>query len=406
MPWKETTIVNERMKLISDHLSDGYSVSELARRYGVSRKAVYKWIERHEQEGVAGLEDRSRAPHSHPQAVDAEIVRRILALKERWPTWGAPKLLVRLKAQMRERCCPAESTVSEILRRHGLSFAAKRRSHAVPSTAPLGHCQGPNEVWCADFKGWFRTAEGSKCTPLTISDAYSRYLLRCHGLGEASDTAMVQPIFLSAFREYGLPRAIRTDNGTPFASRGLGGLTRLNVWWVRLGIFLERIEPGKPQQNGRHERLHRTLRESVINPPQGSLRQQQLAFERFGYEYNYERPHEALGQRAPAEFYTSSSREYPSRLPEPRAYPDEWERRTVCKAGRMRWHCHRVDITRALWGQQIGLEPKEDGRWRVWFEHMELGDFDERRLRVLPLKRLRPAEEPKPFQELPCDPPA
>lgn len=233
--------------------------------------------------------------------------------------------------------------------------------------------------------------DGRKCTPLTISDAYSRYLLRCRGLGGACDAAMVQPIFLSAFRQFGLPGAIRTDNGPPFASCAVGGLTRLNVWWVRLGIVLERIEPGKPQQNGRHERLHRTLRESVINPPRHSLRQQQLAFGRFTEEYNAQRPHEALQQGVPAEFYTASLRQYPERLPEVRCYPADWQRRSVSKGGQFKWHDQDVFITSVLAGQQIGLQPKDDGLWAIWFEHMVLGHFDERKMRVLPLRRLRTA---------------
>jgi len=392
MPWKETCIVNERIKLIGEYLSGGYSVSELARRYGVSRKAVYKWIERHGEEGPEGLKDRTRAPHHHPQAVKEEVVKRILELKAQWPKWGAPKLLARLRQEIGRDRSPAESTVSEILRRHGLSFRRKKRRKATYSETPLKHCWEANDVWSADFKGWFRTGDGSKCTPLTITDNYSRYLLRCQGLGDSTDGRIVKLIFESAFQEYGMPESIRTDNGSPFASTGLCGLTRLNVWWLRLGIELERIEPGNPQQNGRHERMHRTLKENVINPAQRTLRQQQEAFDRFQQEYNEERPHEALEQRPPIEFYAASRREYPSRLPDPREYPEAWERRTVRKGGQMKWRGQDVRISDALWGERVGLEPTDDGIWTVWFESMPLGRLDERQKRVILAKQINKQE--------------
>jgi len=293
--------MKERLKMIGEYLSGDYGPAELALRYGVSRKTVYEWIARYEQEGVEGLKERSSAPHHHPNATDQEVVDEILCLKERWPQWGAPKLLARLQREMKVGSCPAESTVSEILKRHGLSFPRKKRRHAVPSSQPLAHAQEPNAVWCVDFKGWFRTGDGSKCSPLTLTDAYSRYLLRCQGLGESTGHLLVQPIMISAFREHGRPWAIRSDNGPPFATSTLGGLSKLSVWWLRLGIKVERIEPGKPQQNGRHERFHRTLEQHTAAPPAGTLAAQQRRFEQFRCEYNQHRPHEALGQDTPAQ---------------------------------------------------------------------------------------------------------
>ena len=389
MSWKETCVMSERVKLVTEHLEGDYGITELSQAYGVSRKTVYKWIVRYEKEGWLGLEDRSRAPHSQPNAVEEEIEKKLLELKARWPLWGAPKLWVKLGEAVGADRCPVESTVSEILRRHGLSRVAKRRRRAVPTEQPFEDCREANEVWCADFKGWFRTTNGCKCTPLTISDAHSRFLLCCQGLGGATGFITVKPLFIRVFREYGLPESMRTDNGPPFASTTLGGLSELAVWWVRLGIELQRIEPGCPQQNGRHERMHRTLNEATAQPPRAHLGAQQKAFDAFRREYNVERPHEALGQRPPALFYQPASREYPSRLPEQRGYPDEWEKRRVRKAGQMKWKGEDLRVSSTLQGQEIGLKPVAERQWAVYFEHLELGLFDQRLGRVLPAKRLK-----------------
>jgi transposase InsO family protein len=389
MPWEQTDAMSERMKMIADHLSGEYGAAELARRYGISRRVVYKWVERYEQEGAKGLMERSRAPHHQGRAVAQEVVDYLLDLKKQWPRWGAPKLLARLQREMGAAHCPAESTISEILKRHGLTFARRRRRRATPSSMPLAHAQEPNAVWCVDFKGWFCTGDGNKCSPFTLTDAYSRYLLRCQGLGASTGRQMVQPIMVSAFREYGMPRAMRSDNGPPFATGALGGLSKLSVWWLRLGIKLERIEPGKPQQNGRHERFHRTLEEHTARPPASSLAAQQRRFEKFRHEYNQERPHEALGQSPPEQHYEPSPREYPGRLPAARDYPDEWQKRSVRPGGRMKWQGQSVNITTALEGQYVALEPVGDGRWAVWFENLELGIFEERLMRVCPHRTLR-----------------
>jgi putative transposase len=382
MPWKESSVMNERVRLINDYGTGEFGVGELAHQYSVSRKTVYKWIERYEENGWRGLEDQSRAPHHHPNGVPQDIELEFLRLKERKPFWGAPKLRRKLLESVGPELCPAESTLSEILKRHGLSRKQKRPRRAVPSEQPLAHCAGANQVWCADFKGWFRTGDGQKCTPLTISDAFSRYLLCCQGLGETTGYVTVQPLFIATFREYGVPEAIRTDNGAPFACACLGGLTRLSVWWLRLGIRLERIEPGQPQQNGRHERMHRTLKEATAQPPQSSLRAQQKCFNRFRDEYNNERPHEALNQEPPASVYEPAPRQYPERLPGPCGYPDEWEKRIVRKGGQMRWKGQDIRLSEALWGQQVGFEPIGDGIWNVHFEALYLGVFDERKGRI------------------------
>jgi putative transposase len=386
--WKENSVMSERIKMINEYESGEYGISELAQQYGVSRKTVYKWIERFQVQGWEGLKDQSRAAHHHPHAIGADIQRQLLELKARKPLWGAPKLRHKLWGLLGPEHCPAESTISEILRRHGLSARRRPKPRAVPSQQPLAHCQQANQVWCADFKGWFRTGNGQKCTPLTISDAHSRYLLCCQGLGEATGHVSVKPLFIQTFREYGLPSALRTDNGTPFAGVGLGGLSSLAVWWVRLGIGLERIEPGAPQQNGRHERMHRTLKEATAQPPARNFKEQQQRFDRFQHEYNEERPHEGLGQETPASVYTPSARAYPQRLPEPRGYPEDWQKRKVRLGGQIKWQGRNIHVSQALEGQEIGLEAIGEGQWAVHFETLRLGIFDERKGRIQRCTRL------------------
>lgn len=385
MPWKETCVMSERIKMISEYLSGEYLLSQLARRYGVSRKSVYKWIERYEAGGWKGLDDVSRAPHSHPNSLSAEMEQRILGWKIKQPLWGAPKIHAKL---LELADCPSESTISNVLRRHGLTRKVRRRRQATPSEQPFDHCQEANQVWCADFKGWFSTGDGKRCDPLTIRDAHTRYLLRCQVMVEGTGASRVKPLFMATFREYGMPLAIRTDNGTPFASTGLGGLTSLSVWWIRLGIRLERITPGQPQQNGRHERMHRTLKEATASPPKGNLSLQQKAFDEFRVEYNEQRPHEALGQKPPVSLYVPSSCDYPERLPAQRGYPMEWRTRAVREAGQIKWKGENVLISKALWGQEIGLKPIADGLWKIYFEDLELGELDERQRRVRPARIL------------------
>lgn len=381
--------MDERAMMIGEWLAGEVPVSRLAVKYGVSRKTACKWIARHAEGSWEALADRSRAALHHPNAVDGRIERALLELKARWPLWGAPKLRCKLLEAVGADQCPAESTVSEILRRHGLSRIRKPKRRAVPSGAPLAHCQGPNEVWCGDFKGWFKTGDGKKCTPLTISDGHSRYLLLCQGIGGETGLVAVKPLFIGAFRQYGLPAAIRTDNGPPFASCGLCGLSGLSVWWMLLGIGVERIKPGKPQENGRHERMHRTLKEATANPPRANLRQQQKAFDEFREEYNCERPHEALGQKPPAGTYRPSEREYSERRLVQAGYPEEWQKRKVRKMGQMRWKGTDVRISDALRGLEIGLKPVETGKWAVYFEGYELGVFDERKGKVVGAKVLK-----------------
>jgi putative transposase len=284
-------------------------------RFGISRKTGYKWLERYRDDPLQGLFERSRAPHHRANGLAAEVVEKILAMRRRYPYFGPRKLLVKLGDRYAGQRWPAASTIGDLLRREGLSEPRRRRRSAAPITKPFAPVTVPNDTWCADFKGWFRTADGERCDPLTISDAYSRFLITCRIV--APTTEGVQPRFTRAFREFGLPRAMRTDNGPPFASNGAGGPSRLSVEWVKLGIKLERIEPGAPQQNGRHERIHRTLKEQTARSPAATAQEQQRRFDRFRVHYNHERPHEALGQATPASCYTASARPYPDHIKEP-----------------------------------------------------------------------------------------
>ncbi|HUS17211.1 MAG TPA: integrase core domain-containing protein [Chloroflexia bacterium] len=379
MPWKEICAMDQRVQFVADCLAGELTMAAVCRAYGISRPTGYKWLDRYRAQGAAGLEERSRAPLSHPHAVAAEVEAAILAARAAHPTWGPRKLLAWLQAR-RERglepplALPAASTAGEILRRAGLAVPRRRRARTPPWTQPLAHAGAPNAVWCADFKGQFRTADGARCYPLTISDASSRYLLRCVGLA-AIDGARVRPLFEAAFREFGLPRALRTDNGPPFASVGLGGLTPLSAWWIKLGIVPERIEPGRPEQNGRHERLHRTLKRETAAPPAATPRAQQAAFDRFRREYNAERPHEALGQRPPASAYSPSPRPFPERLREPE-YPDADAVRRVRSSGEIRWGGRLVYLSESLIGEPVGLTALDDRHWLLAFGPLVLGVLD------------------------------
>lgn len=378
MAWKATCVMDEKMKFIAAYLDEETSFSRLCRGFGISRKTGYKWVSRYVSEGAAGLSDRLRAPQRHPNAVAQWIEERVIESRRRHPTWGPRKLLKRLGVDQPDVAWPCASTVSSLLKRHGLSVPRRVRRHCSPSAGPLGKCTEANEVWCADFKGWFRTQDGRRCEPLTITDGATRFILRCQGLSGSTGLVAVQPLFEATFRQYGLPQAMRTDNGPPFAGTGLCGLTRLSVWWMRLGIRLERIAPGKPQQNGRHERMHRTLKADAINPAQRTLRAQQRAFDLFCAEFNDLRPHEALDYETPGSLYVPSPRAFPERLVEIPAYPQGWVTRMVREAGQMKWSGKEVLVSAALAGQRVGLEPIDEGLWRVYFMHTAVGLFDER----------------------------
>ena len=388
MPWKETCAMDERMRFIVEWQRGEVGMAELCRRAGISRKTGYKWVERYEGEGVVGLVERSRAPHHRPGQIAEVVAARLLAARAAQPTWGPRKLVARLQQVEPDLELPAASTVGALLSRAGLTVRRRRRARATPSGGgPLGVCLEANAVWTADFKGQFVTGDGQLCYPLTIADAASRYLLRCQGL-PAIDGVRVRPLFEATMRECGLPVAIRTDNGPPFASVGLAGLTPLAVWFVELGIRLDRGRPGHPQDNGRHERMHRTLKPQTANPPAATLRAQQAAFDHFRHEYNTIRPHEALGQRPPATSYAPSPRPFPSRI-RPPEYPTADHVKRVRPNGTIRWRGAEIYLAVPLASRPVGLTERGDGRWEVAFGSLILGTLEERSNRILPAKPLR-----------------
>ena len=376
MSWKETCPMNERVRFIGELLAGERSMSELCTLYGVSRKTGYKWLARYEVAGASGLEDRSHAPLQQALSVDAALVQRLLQARCQHPSWGPRKLLVWLHTRHPRLKWPAASTVGEILCRHGL-VSPRKRTHKSPAhQGALINPDAPNVLWCTDFKGQFRTGDARYCYPLTLTDAFSRYLLVCRGV-LIPDTASVWRWFERAFREHGLPMVMRSDNGPPFASKALGGLSRLSVWWIKLGIMPERISPGCPQQNGRHERMHRTLKHETTRPAAQSLRAQQHAFDRFVTEYNDERPHEALGQRPPNSVYRGSPRAYPRRVPHIE-YPDSYTVRQVRCNGEVKWHGHLVYVSQVLPGEPVGFYQIDEHTWRVYFGMLQLGLLDTR----------------------------
>lgn len=382
MTWKETCTVSERQLFVEAWLSQNFEVSALCERFGVSRKTGHKWIKRFKAEGMSGLEDRSRARHGQGHQTPAAVVERILALKYQYPEWGPVTIQSALYRAEPDGHWPAVSTIGTWLEAYGLVKPKRPRQKVPPHSQPLAHATQPNAVWSADFKGQFRLGDGKWCYPLTMSDNYSRLLLACEGLARPKLEPAIA-VYKRVFREYGLPDAIRTDNGWPFAINTLGGLSPLAIWLLRLGVYPERITPGCPQENGRHERMHRTLKAAVAKPPKGNLSAQQRAFSRFKQEFNDERPHQGLGRgQCPADVHRVSAREYPEHLPA-MEYPDSFEVRKVKCGGYIKLAGEPVYTTRQLTGEYVGLEPLDHGRWQLYFGALKLGVVDQRIGRVI-----------------------
>jgi len=376
MPWEERTALDQRKQFIEEYQLEQDDFAELCRKYAVSRQTGYKWVKRFAAEGEAGLADLSRAPRHSPQAMEADVAARVIELRQQHPRWGPRKLRVYLQRREPQEHWPATSSIGYLLQREGLVQARRQRHRTPRYSEPLVHAQAPNQVWCADFKGWFVCGDGARCDPLTITDAFSRYLLRCRAVAK-TDGANVRGVFEAVFRECGLPDAIRTDNGPPFSAPAPAGLSRLAMWWLRLGIRHERIEPGRPDQNGRHERMHQTLKQETADPPARNLRQQQQAFLRFEREYNLQRPHEALAYQTPGALYVASARRYPARLPE-LEYPEGVVLRQVAENGLLRWNNDRTFVSKLMGGEYVGLLPtKEEHFYEVYYGPVLLGWFDE-----------------------------
>lgn len=381
MPWKEVCALGLRKEMISDWLTKEYSIMDLSNSYGVSRKTIYKWIERYRLRGLGGLEELSREPIHHPNTTPDEIIEEILTLKTQKMKWGPRKILAKLRNDYPDINWPADSTGHDILKRHGLVYPRKYRHRTPQYRMPFLGCEKPNTVWSSDYKGQFKMDNNQKCYPLTLSDNYSRYLLGCWGL-TCPTYEQTKPCFEWAFVHFGLPDAIRTDNGQPFASRGLGGLSRLAVWFIKLGIRPERIDPGCPEQNGRHERMHRTLKEFTAKPPKRNLEEQQKSFNLFVNEYNNERPHEALGQKPPSSVYQPSLKKYPAILPKIE-YDTNVKVRYVHSNGAIKWNGRVVFLSEILKGEYIALKQVDNHLWKIRFSFHPLGFLDEKEGKII-----------------------
>ena len=381
MPWKECNRMDERLRFVA-RLLDGEKMASLCREFGISRKTGYKIFNRYKDEGLRGLEDRARSPYRHPNKLPFQVETAILRIKREHMSWGAPKIrekLIKLYPGIKP---PATSTIHATLDRHGLVQRRKRRRYKAQGTE-LSHARAPNALWCADYKGQFRLGNRRYCYPLTVSDYRSRYLLACEGL-ESTREAGAFPVFERTFKEFGLPAAIRTDNGVPFASpHALFGMSRLAVWWLRLGIAIERIKPGHPQQNGRHERMHLTLKQETTRPPSYNFLQQQARFDDFIEGYNQDRPHQALGGQYPGEVYTPSAREY--HHPQVPEYPFHDRTIQVTQCGRICVGRRKINLSTVFGGQYVGIREVADQVWLVSFMEYDLGFFDQDENRVEPV---------------------
>jgi transposase InsO family protein len=383
MPWKTSSVMDEKLRFVFEYERDEETMSGLCARFGISRETGYVWLRRYRERDLPGLVELNRAPHRHPNQAEEAVERAVLELRQAHMTWGPRKLKRVLERDRPGMRWPASSTIGTMVKRAGLVISRSKRRRTEPYSEPLAHAGHCNRVWCADFKGWWKTEDSARVDPLTITDAWSRYLLRCQAVAK-TNSERVRAIFEAAFREFGLPEAIRTDNGAPFASSALGGLSRLSVWWMKLGIVAERIEAGHPEQNGRHERMHRTLKQDVRLAADWHSQQREL--DRFRHDFNQVRPHQALDMQTPANLYTPSPRPYPARLPELQ-YPDSMLVRTIKSHGHFRWKKNDVFLSEVLWGEPVGLLPAGDGFYDVYFAHMHLARFHPATLKLIPLPR-------------------
>ena len=380
MPWTTTLPMDQKTHFITDYLRQSQSITELCLHYGISRKTAYKWISRYHEAGSSGLQDHSRKPLSCPLQTAPDLVEALLDARRRHPTWGAKKLLKLLAKADPQRIWPTRSTVCDLLQRHGLVKKPRKRRHLGHPGKPSSIITAPNQVWCADFKGQFKTGNGIYGYPLTITDGFSRYLLGCRALlTTACEDA--KAVFTRVFREFGLPVRIRTDNGVPFATVSLARLSFLSAWWIRLGILPELIESGKLQSNGRHERMQRTLKAETTRPAAANLTAQQRKFNLFKEEYNQLRPHEALNLETPASVYQPSLRAFPTKLPT-LEYPAHFETRYVSYNGGIRWRSDWVNVSICCAGEYVGLEEIDNGIWNVYFGPVKLGRLIEEQMRI------------------------
>ena len=382
MPWKECHVVDERLRFIA-RLMEGEKMAVLCEEFGISRKTGYKIYERYQEVGVRGLADRSRRPHRHANQLPLVIEKMIVQLKREYASWGAPKIRELLKQRYPHVACPAISTVHAVLDRHGLVSVRRRRRRPRLTGTLRSEPTTPNALWCADYKGEFLLANRRYCYPLTITDYASRYLIACEALSTTKEKYAFG-VFERAFQDFGLPDAIRTDNGVPFASaHALYGLSKLAVWWLRLGIRLERIAPGHPEQNGRHERMHLTLKNEATRPASANVLQQQGRFDSFVHRYNVERPHQALDMKTPASRYTTSARPYCG--VEDLEYPFHDWTAVITHCGRICYQRRKINVSQVFGGQKVGVKQVGDHIWLVTFMDYDLGYFDDETCRLEPI---------------------
>jgi transposase InsO family protein len=370
MPWTEVTLMNQRKQFIEEYKAKIFPVTQLCKKYEISRKTAHKWIKRYHKCGEEGLINLSKAPHHPRKRIHEELVNEVLKVKDRYPTWGPRKIYAKLKESNGDLILPSKSSIGNILQHYGL-VCKRGRSKKVPPTDPLGSCLSSNEIWSFDFKGWFLTGNGQKCEPFTVSDAYSRYLLHC-GHIEVKTSENVWKLFEKLFWTYGLPKRVRSDNGPPFATVGAGRLSSLSILLIKAGVKPEWITPGKPQENGRHERLHRTLKRETAMPPASSLEEQHKRFLKFKRYYNYERPHDALNLKTPGSIYTPSTWNGKLRSPE---YNDDWVKRKVMKSGSIKWGGEEFFIHRALYQEYVGIKKMDDDLLEIYYGPIFLGSI-------------------------------
>jgi len=392
MPWSLVSLMDQRMIFIAACLSEDVSIGAVCERHGISRKTGSKWLKRYRSDGAAGLADVSSARHTQAHAIAPDIAARLIGLRRAHPSWGPRKLLARLAldddAAGTATMWPAASTVGDLFGREGLIQRRKRRLPATGSKPALTQPDAPNQSWAMDFKGWWRTGDGVRCEPLTVTDGYSRYLITCQAMPQITG-AQVRPELIRAFRTHGMPWALRSDNGNPFASaHGLGGLTQLSVWLLTLDIWPDRIDPGRPDQNGRHERMHRVLHEDAASPPSATIAAQQQRLDVWRDAYNSYRPHEALGQRCPATLYTPSPRAYPEHVAH-WEYPADHQARRVASKGYIRWRDAEIYLSEALRGQTVALAQADDGDWAIRFRQFTLAMLSDATNTIRPARLAR-----------------
>lgn len=389
MAWRNIKVEDQRQDFIKACLDGKLTMAELCRIYDISRKNGYKWLNRYKAEGLIGLKDRSRAPYNQILKTNDEIIQEILKIRIKYPTWGPKKVLAYLKYNQPDTPWPSTTTIGNLFDRNGLTITRKLRKRVPARTSPLSHCQMPNDVWCADFKGWFLTGDGKKCEPFTLTDGASRFLIRCLKL-DSNNVEHVWGVLDAAFREYGLPLYFRSDNGPPFATCGAGRFSKLSVNLIKAGVTPEWIDPGKPQQNGRHERMHQTLKYEAANPPELNLEEQAMKFKEFRHYYNHIRPHEAIDQKTPASMYQPSSRIWNGKFRSP-DYSKEFIVRKVRPAGQisMKPYASEIYIGSALAGEYVGLKQIREQNYEVFYGSIILGRIDNTNKLILPCSTKR-----------------